>query len=310
MKRLRHFATILLLTVSLIVMNLFTPQAHANNGDTKALWVWDFYEAAANSDKITQLLDFLKAHNFNMIFIGTKNTLPDQPLTYNELIQRAHEEGIQVFAVVGRANWALEGSHRDALAELRQVLSYNQKYPLNKFDGIQFDIEPHILPEYKTKRGSVCYQFIQLLKKIAAEIDASGDPLEFDAAIPWWYASGENPVIVETGGERKALSYFVLDIVDSASIMSYRTTADRQIRATQEVADYAAEVGKKIYVSSETKPPDGEGIPESITYYNKGLNYMNQQMNIIFEHYSGHPGFGGIAIHHYTSYHQVVINGN
>lgn len=310
MTKLRHFVTILLLSISLVVMNLFTPPAHANNGDTKALWVWDFYEAAANSDKITQLIQFLKAHNFNMMFIGTKNTLPDQPLTYSELIQSAHAEGIQVFAVVGRANWALEGSHRDALAELRQVLSYNQKYPLNKFDGIQFDIEPHILPEYKTKRGSVCYQFIQLLKKIAAEIDASGDPLEFDAAIPWWYASGENPVIVETGGERKALSYFVLDIVDSASIMSYRTTADRQIRATQEVADYAAEIGKKIYVSSETKPPDGEDIPESITYYNKGLDYMNQQMSIIFDHYSGHSGFGGIAIHHYTSYNQMTLNRN
>lgn len=308
LKKMRKFVTILLFSISLIVTNLFAAPTHANNGGAKALWVWDFYEAAANSDKITQLLQFLKENNFNMIFIGTKNTLPDQPSTYVDLIQRAHAEGIQVFALVGRANWALEGYHRDALTELRQVLSFNKKYPMSTFDGIQFDIEPHTLPEYKTKRGSVCYQFIQVLKKIALEIDASGEPLEFNAAIPWWYGAGDNPVMVETGGERKVLSFFVLDYVDSASIMSYRDTADKQIRSTQSVADYAAKLGKKIYVGTETKAPDGGIIPEEITYFNKGLEYLNQQMDIIMGHYSGHPGFGGIALHNYTSYKQMLLN--
>lgn len=308
MKKMMKFATILLLSVSLMVMSLMPVQAEANVKSTKALWIWDFYEASANSSKITQLLEFLKAHNFNKIFIGTKNTLPDQPSTYKELIQRAHAEGIQVFALVGKSSWALQGNHQFALAELRQVLSFNKKYPANKFDGIQFDIEPYTLPEYKLNRDFVSYQYIDVLKKISQEIELSGDPLEFNAAIPWWFATGENPLILENDGERKALSYIILDIVDSISIMSYRDTADRQIRASQAEVDYAAKTGKKVYVGTETNAPDGGGIPESITYYNKGLDYMNQQMSLITEHYTENDGFGGIAIHHYTSYKQMILN--
>lgn len=303
---MKRIAMPLLLALCLIGVTAAPPPAQANRELTKALWVWDFYEAASDSNKITQLLQFLNENDINMIFIGTRNTLSDQPATYDELIRRAHADGIKVYALVGRANWALEIYHREALAELRQVLAFNKTHPTNKFDGIQFDIEPHTLPEYKVRRGSVCYQFIQVLKKIAKEIDASGDALQFDAAIPWWFASGDNPVMVQTGGERKPLSYFVLDIVDSASIMSYRDTADRQIRATQEVTNYALKKGKKIYVGSETLPPNFSTIPNEITYHNKGVDYMNQQLNTIVDHYSEHFGFGGIAIHSYTAYKKMI----
>lgn len=242
----------------------------------------------------------------NLLFIGTSRTLTDQPATYTELIDRAHAEGIRVFALVGRAEWALEGRHRDALAELRQVLSFNASHPESTFDGIQFDIEPHTLPEYQAKRGSVNYQYLQVLNKIASEIRISGDPLELNAAIPCWYATGENPVIVETGGQRKPLSYFVLDIVDTVSLMAYRDTADRQIRASLAEADYAASLGKKVYIGAETSPPNGSTIPNEITYYNKGLVYMNQQIQEINAYFEQHPGFGGIAIHQYPAYRKML----
>ncbi|MEF2965830.1 hypothetical protein V3851_08315 [Paenibacillus sp. M1] len=295
--------SILFLAICLTLMNAVPAPAHAAaNGHTKALWVWDFYEAAANSDKITELLQFLNEQDINLLFIGTRKTLPDQPATYEELIRRAHEHGIRVFALVGRANWALEGHHREALEEVRQVLSFNTSHPSSKFDGIQYDIEPHTLPEYKTKRGSVCYQYIQVLKKIANEIALSGDNLEFNAAIPFWLATGENPVIVETGGEKKPLSYFVLDIVDTVTIMAYRDTAERQIRATQAEIDYAANIGKKIYIGAETNAPNGDTIPSEITYYNKGLDYMNQQLDAVTSYYSNHSGFSGVAIHNYPAF--------
>ncbi|MGG6310297.1 hypothetical protein [Paenibacillus macerans] len=298
--------TTLGLAVCLMFMNIVPSPAHAENGLAKALWVWDFYEAASDSNKITQLLQFLNEQDVNLLFIGTRKTLPDQPTTYEELIRRAHEDGIRVFALAGRANWALEGHHREALTELREVLAFNAARPASKFDGIQYDIEPHTLPEYVSQRGSVSYQYIQVLKRIANEIAASGDHLEFNAAIPCWYATGENAVIVETGGERKPLSYFVLDIVDTVSIMAYRDTGERQIRASLAEADYAASLGKKIYVGAETNPPNGYTIPYEITYYNKGKDYMNQQLSTVIQYYADHSGFGGIAIHNYPAFKVLV----
>ncbi|WP_156337154.1 hypothetical protein [Paenibacillus dakarensis] len=307
-KRVKNKALLLVLAFCLTVMNIFPSPAHADNGNTKALWVWDFYDAASNSTKITQLLQFLKDNEINLLFIGTRNTLQYQPETYEELILRAHEEGIRVFSLVGRANWALEKYHRDALKEVREVISFNKLHPLSKFDGIQYDVEPHTMAEFKTKRGSISYQYIQMLKRIANEIRLSEDKLEFNAAIPFWYATGENPVIVETGGEKKPLSYFVLDIVDTATIMAYRATGERQIRSSQAEADYAASIGKKVYIGSETKPPDGKSIINEITYYNKGLKYMNQQLNTVMNYFANHTGFSGIAIHDYPAFKKMLQN--
>lgn len=306
MNRVKNMAVLLLLAICLTLASGVSSPVYAEEQKTKAIWAWDFYEAASNSNKITVLLKFLKEQDINLLFIGTSKTLPDQPATYEELILRANEEGIRVFALVGRAEWALEGRHREALAELEQVLSFNKSHPASVFDGIQYDIEPHTLPEYKTKRGSVNYQYIQVLKKIAHEIKASGDPLEFNAAIPCWYASGEKPVIVETGGQRKPLSYFVLDIVDTASLMAYRDTAERQIRASLAEADYAAKLGKKVYVGAETSAPNGSTIPNEITYYNKGSVYMNKQIKAINAYYARHEGFGGIAIHQYPAFKKLM----
>ncbi|MCH1638489.1 hypothetical protein MJ257_00090 [Paenibacillus timonensis] len=302
---MKNKAILLFLAVWLTLACGVSSPAQAEERQTKAIWAWDFYETASNSDKITALLKFLKEQDINLLFIGTSKTLPDQPATYEELIYRAHEEGIRVFALVGRAEWALEGRHREALTELQQVLSFNASHPASAFDGIQYDIEPHTLKEYKTKRGSVNYQYIQVLKKIAEEINESGDPMEFNAAIPWWYASGENPVIVETGGQRKPLSYFVLDIVDTASLMAYRDTADRQIRASLAEANYAAKLGKKVYIGAETSPPNGSTIPNEITYFNKGSVYMNKQIMAITAYYAKHEGFGGIAIHQYPAFKKM-----
>ncbi|RCX21481.1 hypothetical protein DFP94_102234 [Fontibacillus phaseoli] len=306
--RVKTMASILVLAVCLSLMNVVPSPVHADNGHTKALWVWDFYEAASDSNEITQLLQFLNEHDINLLFIGTRKTLPDQPATYEELITRAHENGIRVFALVGRANWALEGHHREALQELRQVLSFNMSHPSSKFDGIQYDIEPHTLLEFKTKRGSVSYQYLQILKRIANEIAASDDHLEFNAAIPFWYASGENPVIVETGGERKPLSYFVLDIVDTVTIMAYRDTAERQIASSMAEIDYAASIGKKVYIGAETSPPNGYTIPNEITYYHKGFDYMNQQLNTVINFLANHTGFSGIAIHNYPTLKEMMQN--
>lgn len=306
MNRVKNKAILLLLAICLTLACGVTSPAQAKEPQTKAIWAWDFYEAASNSNKITALLKFLKEQDINLLFIGTSKTLPDQPATYEELILRAHEEGIRVFALVGRAEWALEGRHREALAELQQVLSFNGSHPASVFDGIQYDIEPHTLAEYKTKRGSVNYQYIQVLKKIAGEIKASGDSLEFNAAIPCWYASGENPVMVDTGGQRKPLSYFVLDIVDTASLMAYRDTAERQIRASLVEANYAAKLGKKVYIGAETSAPNGSTIPNEITYYNKGSVYLDKQIKAINAYYAQHEGFGGVAIHQYSAYKKMM----
>lgn len=294
----------LCLTLCIMFVSFIPIQAH--HAHAKGLWIWNFYEAASDPAKINQLLKFLTKHKINLVFISTGQSLTDQPAAYEQFIRRAQNAKIRVFALTGDASWALESNHQAALEELRRVLAYNAAYPKTKFDGIQYDIEPYILPIFHTDKENVSRQYLQVLQAIKDEMNGRNSRMEFNAAIPFWYATGESPVILEINGESKPLSFHVLDIVDSAAIMSYRDTAENQIRISRVEVEYASQTGKKVYVSSETNPPNGSSIPHYITYYDEDIHYMNQQLAEIVSAYRHQPGFGGIAIHHYPTFKEMT----
>lgn len=294
----------LFLTVCIMLM-FFIP-TQANHVQTKGLWVWDFDEAASDSAKINQLVRFLTEHEINLLFISTGRSLSDQPAEYEKLIRKAHKANIRVFALAGEGSWALESHHPKALEEIRRVLAYNASHPRNKFDGIQYDIEPYTLPAFQTDKEAVSRQYLQVLQAIKDEIARRNSHFEFNAAIPFWYATGESPVLIEVNGETKPLSFHVLDIVDSVSIMSYRDTAEQQIRLSQVEVEYASMTGKKVYVSAETNPPHESSIPHYITYNDEDIAYMNEQFEIVVSAFQNQPGFGGIAIHHYSAFKEMI----
>jgi hypothetical protein len=89
--------------------------------------------------------------------------------------------------------------------------------------------------------------------------------------------------------------------------MAYRDSADKQISVSTLEINYAAPLGKKVYVAAETSPPDGNGIPDFITYYNKGTQYMESQFKIIDQYFKDNKGYGGIAIEWYNTYREMTI---
>jgi hypothetical protein len=147
------------------------------------------------------------------------------------------------------------------------------------------------------------------LKESQNKINDYDSSLQFDVTIPFWYEEADPQVTATYNGVSKALSYHILDIVDSVTVMDYHDTAgntngnhDGQIdHGKQEVA-YAAHVGKKAIIGAETIPPDGRGIPDFITYFDHGKVYMNAELQKVIDYFANNPGFGGIAIHHYDTY--------
>lgn len=291
---------------ALLVFSCITPlPLHAQEQHVKGMWVWDFYTSAFTEEQREQLIQFSLQHNINLLFVGTRLTLKEHPSAYADLIQKARQNGIRVFALAGRASWAWEENHHEPLAHLQQVLDYNSVYPSTPFDGLQFDIEPYILSDYWDNTDRVNSQLLQLLEASARLINETEDPLELNAAIPFWYASGQRPMMAEVNGASKPLSHHILDIVDSVSIMAYRDHANAQIEVSKADIEFAESIGKKAYIGAETKPPNDEGIPDWITYYNKKTSYMNEQFEIIHEYYRNNSGFGGIAVHTYDSYKEM-----
>jgi hypothetical protein len=294
-------ATIIAIISSLAIFGLASQsKSYAQSDHVKAMWVWDFYTSAATKQQRTELLQFAQKHRINLLFIGTRHSLKDRSGDYEELLSDAKQKGIRVFALAGKADWALEEKHSEALAHLQQVIDYNANHPDAEFNGIQFDIEPYTLSEFPDHVDRIGSEFLQLLQTSMFRIKDAGSRLELDGAIPFWYATSS--INVTFGGVSKPLSQHILDIVDSVSIMAYRDQADAQIDLSLADIEYAASVGKKAYIGMETMPPRGDSIPDWITYYNKTMTYMNEQLAKIQQHYVSHSGFGGIAIHAYDSF--------
>jgi hypothetical protein len=295
----------------MLVLSLFTGTAYPQdenilkkNNDNelvRAMWVWDYDRSISTNDTRNELLQFSKQHHINLLFVNTKSVLQQHPQQFEAFIKDAHKEGIRVYGLDGAANWALKANHHFALESIQQVLDYNKAHPEKaRFDGFQHDIEPYAMPDFWVGHNKQIFgsQYLDLLKKCQALVHQQ-EGLKFDAAIPFWY---DSDVMVTYNGVEKPLSHHILDNVDSVSIMAYRNTAEGQMSVSLKDINYAASVGKKAYISAETSQSNGDGIPASITYYGKGIPYMEEQFKHIDDQMKDNPGYGGIAVEWYNAY--------
>jgi hypothetical protein len=274
------------------------------------MWVWHYATAVASPDARSHLIQFSRRNRINLLYVNTGKVLAEHPGEFSDLLKQAHANGIKVYALDGDPSWALTSNHETALGRIREVLDFNRTHPAARFDGIQHDIEPYALPEWKTDQEGTALQFLQLLKDSRKLLSRSG--LSFTVTVPFWYDEGDMPVMVDDGTGPKPLSGHILDIADAVAVMDYRDSAggtrddrDGQIdHGKQEVA-YAGSAGKLAILGAETNKPDGSGIPDSITYFDEGRAYMNAELQKVSDYFAGEPGFGGIAIHHYDTFAEM-----
>lgn len=290
--------------LAIVLFLLILSPLRAKDEPAKAMWVWKPSHVLMEEQR-EELIDFSIQNGINLLFVGADRTLPDHGDAYADFIEQAHAEGIRVFALSGEAAWALETHHSIVLEHVEAVLDFNASHPSAAFDGIQLDIEPYLLPDFAEQTQLIGSQFLTVLERVTSLIAERGGRLEFNAAIPFWYATGDPPRIVEYQNISKPLSHHILDLVDSVSIMAYRDQAAAQIKLSEADLQYAANVHKKVYIGFETMPPSGEEIPVWITYHAKSTSYMNDQMEAVMQHFATHPSFRGIAIHHYESFKRM-----
>ncbi len=80
-----------------------------------------------------------------------QNLVAARAQSYRQFIRRLHGKGLRAYALLGSAclhteEYVLPEHRNDALAMLQRVLDYNAvARPDERFDGINLDIEPHIL---------------------------------------------------------------------------------------------------------------------------------------------------------------------
>ena len=210
----------------------------------------------------------------------------------------AHSHGLKVLFLDGDPNWVTSSANRVYAENLvESVLSFNTAGSADqRFDGIQYDIEPYGLVGWSSNESTYWSTFMTLLTNCQSKIstyNANNSPaIYFEEAIPRWYDSDADPI---TSSDQ------IQSIIDSVAIMDYVNDSTSIINGASGEISYGDSHGKKVVIGVETQ----NITPATSTFYGLGNYAMEIQLATVNNTFSSHSSYQGIAIHQYNSYRNL-----
>jgi len=282
---------------------------------SRAVWTWEAESYAMIEDPAVaqEAASYLQSQHIDTVYLYAdayrgRNLIVERPELYRAFIEQLHRRHMKVYALLGSAylhteNYVLPAYRRQAEAMFSRVLQYNADAPAEaRFDGVNLDIEPHILDEWNDQtRGRLLAGFLDMgeaLMKLKREHHAS---LAVGPAIPFWLDGIE----LERNGTRRPVSEHAIDLFDYVALMDYRHKAAGSdsilSHAASEIA-YADRVGKKVVIGLEVSPNE----LDKVTFDRVGPKVFEQALGTVEEALRGDPSFVGFAIHHYRTYRNWI----
>ncbi len=284
---------------------------------TRAMWVWhveDYLPAKSRA----KLLRFAKKEGINTLWCqihtawsknGTRAKIKDEA-KWASFLSEAHQNGIKVHALDGERSYALKQNHPKMLSQAKAIIAFNRKRPpAERFDGIHHDNEVYLTEAWKegpAKQRLILKDALVLAKKLQRLLQKADVGLVYGVDIPFWYdqtkrSEGGGFELTFGGTYATAAEHFIR-LCDNVGIMDYRNFArgtDGIIyHGRQEVAIASRLKKKSIILGVET----GKFEPKKITFHGLSRTYLKGQLAETKRAFTQHPGFEGVAIHHYRSF--------
>ncbi len=281
----------------------------------RAVWTWEgpsyaMLESPAVAD---EALTFLQRKRIDVVYLYAdafqrRNLIEQQPQLYRAFIHRAHARGIRVYALLGSwylgtERYVLPRHQRKAVAMLQRVLDYNAAAaPAERFDGVNYDIEPHLLDEWEdATRPRLLRGFLDMTAAMLEARRKSGQTLVIGPAMPFWW----DGIALEWRGVRKPVSEHVADLTDYIALMDYRNRAegrDSILSHAQDEMDYASRTGKRVVIGLEFN----SGDPAKLSFHGMSEAAFEREAGKVEAAYRGRPAFDGFVFHHYLGYRRFV----
>ncbi len=274
--------------------------------NNRALYVWDqSNQIIADSQSQREFFSFLAAPHgdsnakvsvvfMNFDALDIVNNSFDAVRTF---VADAHSRGLKVVFLSGDPSWALDYYRSYPVAHLQKVFSYNSKAMLNeRLDGIQFNIEPHVLASWPS--DTIWEQYIGNLAYFQDMVidhnNAQADTLTFGVTLPYWYD--------EYTYNYRPVNEFVQDIVDCVTVINYWTATGATAMSGTEIAySEALNNGKSVYIALETKDLGTSDPYNYISFWNHGNEALETMISDLETIYSSYSVFTGTAIHYYET---------
>ena len=299
------------LRAALLATSLAAGSAHAlDAAGPRAIWTWEgeSYAMLESEGMAAQGIAFLKARSIGTVYLYAdawrgRNLIVTQPERYRRLLRRLHASGLKVYALLGSGYLNTERyvlpRHRDeAVAMLQRVLDYNKAAALDeRFDGINLDIEPHILAEWSTRKLELLADFLDMSDALMRVKARSGQALPVGPAIPFWL----DGIQLDWHGRRKPVNQHVQDIYDYVALMDYRDHADGGDGLVSHAMDelaYGEAIGRPVLIGIETMPDE----LKKVSFNHLGEADLERELAATARSVGGMRSFGGFVVHHYASY--------
>ena len=280
----------------------------------RAVWVWEreSYAMVESREAADRAFAFLRAKGVNVLYLYAdawrgRNLVADDAPAYRRFIARAHDEGFKVYALLGSAylnteEYVLPGRSKDASAMFQRVLDYNAAAAdAERFDGVNYDIEPHLLDAWDTHKLALLRGFLDMAADFARRKREARQTLAVGPAMPFWWDN----IPVAWRGRTRPMSEHVADLSDYVALMDYRNEAEGNDgildHASAEIA-YAARIGRKVVIGLELTPSE----PRKITFNHLTEADLGREVGLTERALRASPAFGGFVFHHYRGYLEWV----
>jgi hypothetical protein len=297
------------------LLALLSPLAAGAAGPvSRAVWTWEqeAYAMLESRAAAERAFAFLHSKQVDTIYLYAdafrgRNLIVERPAAYRDFIAAAHGRGFKVHALLGSAylrteRYVLPRERTAALAMLQRVLAYNAAAAgPSRFDGVNLDIEPHLLDAWDTHKLELLGNFLDVSAAWMALKRASGQRLEIGPALPFWFDN----IQLRWRGRTRPVSEHVAELYDYITLMDYRDHAQGRDGIIAHAADemaYAARSGRKVVIGLELTP----NALDKVTFNHLTEADLAREVALTERAYRDSPAFGGFAFHHYRGYREWV----
>lgn len=255
-------------------------------------WVWR-KETVRDASERQSLLDFAKKKGITELYVATADEYEagDGFAALAELVRQTQKLNIEIFWVCGDPSWALSARHARALAVIDWASRINallRNAALPEIRGLQYDVEPYLLPEWKTAPAAVEPQYVALLDELRDATRVAGFELWLD--VPFWLG--------ERTFQGTSLGRLAAEASDGLVIMAYRNSVSRIVGKAMDLLRDSGAKTRSVVVAMET------GCREEPVTTLCGISApaLDAARVEIPRRLSSFDAFAGVAIHPYEGW--------
>ena len=206
----------------------------------RSTWVW---KAADWRERGAALLDWAAAQRVRELFVTVpfRNETVQEPARLAAFVRSANARGIRVLSVDGDPHMVLP-EQQPALARMvRAYVNYNAGIePAARLAGLQFDVEPYLLPDYQPlERGAGKVDWDARYLAMAHTLRNAAGSLRLELVVPFWWDG------------KTALLDGLAPLVDALAVMDYRTDPAQVTDFAMPFLDWGARHGRQVRIALE-----------------------------------------------------------